>query len=129
MGTSRVVIPGLPALSYDAGGGPEHKGAVVFTSIDIISYPTSGETVRAAELGLSKIFSLILQRNENGGTANGHIVEAVIAAGGASAVLWSRMDDGTSGIPAQSTNTTDLGTYHVMASGEGALSGVENLTV
>jgi hypothetical protein len=118
MGTSRVIIPALPGLSQDAGADVENKGVVCFTSVDVTSYPTNGETLTAAELGLSKLFTLHLQEGEG----ELHRFSNAIQAGGASVIVTALVaSTGT-----EAANTTDLGVIHVIASGEGATAGVVN---
>lgn len=119
IGTSKVVTA-LPLSSSDAGS-EEILGAVVFGTIDIDSYPTGGEEINAKEIGLRKIFGCIMQVEELAGTPNNDFVSGcAVAADGLSMIVECQQDDGTSGVPAESADTTNIGICTFIAFGEGA---------
>lgn len=127
-----LVTEALALLAADdrsGGQGTKQNGKVVFAKVDITSYPTNGETILAAELGLKEIYGAMIVEDELAGAANPHNVHAVTQSGGGSLVIEAHQDDGTSGVPAESANTTNLGECNIIAWGEGALESVENLTV
>lgn len=126
-----MAINALPILAVDdrsGGQGTKQNGKVVFGIVDITSYPTNGETIRADELGLAQIYGMKITADELAGAANPHDVAAVTQSGGVSVVVEAHQDDGTSGVPAESANTTNLGECSFIAWGEGA-EFTENLTV
>lgn len=118
IGTSKV-FHSLPMASSDAGT-VEQKGAVVFTTIDVSSYPTGGETINAHELGLAKIFGAILQREELAGTPNAAHLHAAIAADGLTMILEGTVDNGTSGVPEEAANASNAGIHSAIVWGESA---------
>ena len=109
----------LPMPVSDAGADQEMIGSVAYLTVDITSYPTGGETITAGEVYMRKIYGAQIRRNELGAVANGEMPEVVVAADGLTMVIHAYQDDGTSGVPAESANTSNLGVCSLIVWGEG----------
>ena len=88
---------------------------VVNATVNITSYPTGGETVNAADLGLSTITAVTLCGAEQNIGNTGFIYALNISTAGeyASASSFTVVLTNLDGTNAQATNTTDVGMIRV----------------